>query len=172
MRDKNIQLGRWQPALRRVRACYRRVKFSPSSSGEDESISVSAGNDFKRGDSVQQEVVTLQTQISAIMPPNSAIQPPNSATQPQTFKQMLTRNNTTLFSGYFGQRYRPLCTCWINVSKILILNLQLFKRILEHTLCLLGSANAQLSILRRKKVLASTNKNYSTSTKCQEIAFL
>jgi hypothetical protein len=30
---------------------------------------------------------------------------------------------------------------------------------LEQTLCLLGSANTQLSILRRKKVLASINKS-------------
>ena len=32
------------------------------------------------------------------------------------------------------------------------------KRVVEQTLCLLGSANTQLSILRRKKVLANVNK--------------
>ena len=32
------------------------------------------------------------------------------------------------------------------------------KRVVEQTLCLLGSTNTQLSILRRKKVLANVNK--------------
>ena len=53
-----------------------------------------------------------------------------------------------------------LCTLHDHLEQDNI-NLKLadLKLILEQTLCLLGSANTQLSILRRKKVLDSINKS-------------
>ncbi|CAB4016935.1 Hypothetical predicted protein [Paramuricea clavata] len=53
----------------------------------------------------------------------------------------------------------PLCTLHDQLEQDNSLKPADLKLILEQTLCLLGSANTQLSILRRKKVLASINKS-------------
>ena len=53
----------------------------------------------------------------------------------------------------------PLCTLHDQLEQDNNLKPADLKLILEQTLCLLGSANTQLSILRRKKVLASINKS-------------
>jgi hypothetical protein len=53
----------------------------------------------------------------------------------------------------------PLCTLQGQLEQDNNLKPADFKLMLEQTLCLLGSANTQLSILRRKKVLASINKS-------------
>jgi hypothetical protein len=53
----------------------------------------------------------------------------------------------------------PLCTLQGQLEQDNNLKPADFKLMLEQTLCLLRSANTQLSILRRKKVLASINKS-------------
>lgn len=52
----------------------------------------------------------------------------------------------------------PLCSLHDRLEANNTVNPSELKRVVEQTLCLLGSANTQLSILRRKKVLASVNK--------------
>ena len=52
----------------------------------------------------------------------------------------------------------PLCTLHDRLESNSSVDPASLKTIVEQTLCLLGSANTQLSILRRKKVLASINK--------------
>lgn len=52
----------------------------------------------------------------------------------------------------------PLCTLHDLLENNFPVDSVNVKTIIEQTLCLLGSANTQLSILRRKKVLASINK--------------
>ena len=53
----------------------------------------------------------------------------------------------------------PLCTLHDQLEQGVTLQPQDLKLILQQTLCLLGSANTQLSTLRRKKILASINKS-------------
>ena len=52
----------------------------------------------------------------------------------------------------------PLCTLYDRLESGAIVDHASLKTIVEQALCLLGSANTQLSILRRKKVLAAINK--------------
>ena len=52
----------------------------------------------------------------------------------------------------------PLCTLHDRLESNFLVDPASLKTIVEQALCLLGSANTQLSILRRKKVLASINK--------------
>jgi hypothetical protein len=52
----------------------------------------------------------------------------------------------------------PLCTLHDRLENNSPVDATSLKTIVEQTLCLLGSTNTQLSILRRKKVLASINK--------------
>lgn len=52
----------------------------------------------------------------------------------------------------------PLCSLHDRLENNFDLNPSEIKLVVEQTLCLLGSANNQLSVLRRKKVLASVNK--------------
>ena len=52
----------------------------------------------------------------------------------------------------------PLCTLHNRLESNSLVDPASLKTIVEQALCLLGSANTQLSILRRKKVLASINK--------------
>ena len=52
----------------------------------------------------------------------------------------------------------PLCTLHDQVEQGVTFQPQDLKFIFQQTLCLLGSANTQLSTLRRKKILASINK--------------
>ena len=52
----------------------------------------------------------------------------------------------------------PLCTLHDQLENNAPVDLVYLKTTVEQTLCLLGSANTQLSILRHKKVLASVNK--------------
>ena len=51
------------------------------------------------------------------------------------------------------------CTLHDQLEQGVTLQPQDLKLILQQTLCLLGSVNTQLSTLRRKKILASTNKS-------------
>ena len=53
----------------------------------------------------------------------------------------------------------PLCTLHDQLEQGVTLQPQGLKLILQQTLCLLGSANTQLSTLRRKKILASIDKS-------------
>ena len=52
----------------------------------------------------------------------------------------------------------PLCSLHDTLSSGSQVPAEEIKCIVEQTLCLLGSANHQLSVLRRKKVLANINK--------------
>ena len=52
----------------------------------------------------------------------------------------------------------PLCSLHDRLENNILIHPADLKVVLEQTLCLLGSANTQLSILRGKKVLASVNK--------------
>ena len=53
----------------------------------------------------------------------------------------------------------PLCSLHDNLSSGQEIPLEDIKSLIEQTLCLMGSANHQLSVLRRKKILASVNKD-------------
>ena len=53
----------------------------------------------------------------------------------------------------------PLCSLHDRLENNFDLNPSEIKLVVEQALCLLGSANNQLSVLRRKKVLASVNKS-------------
>ena len=53
----------------------------------------------------------------------------------------------------------PLCTLHDRLENNFDINPSELKLVVEQTLCLLGSANTQLSVLHRKKVLASVNKS-------------
>lgn len=53
----------------------------------------------------------------------------------------------------------PLCSLHDALSLGTQVPVEGLKSIVEKTLCLLGSANHQMSVLRRKKVLANINKD-------------
>ena len=53
----------------------------------------------------------------------------------------------------------PLCSLHDALSSGTQVPVEELKSIVEQTLCLLGSANHQMSVLRRKKVLANINKD-------------
>ena len=53
----------------------------------------------------------------------------------------------------------PLCTLHDRLENNIPVSTADLKLIVQQSLCLLGSANTQLSILRRKKILASINKS-------------
>ncbi|XP_028410226.1 uncharacterized protein LOC114532832 [Dendronephthya gigantea] len=224
---------------------------------DSDTLSVSAGNDFDRPDSLQQDQMATQPPNSAIQPPNLAIQPPNSAIQPpnstnqasiptaisaqaETLQQQpeATENipaslydpeasatswaPSSEFTTFLEKNFRrrlsydqvcdildeqavpavdallaptldqsmlhhvapqnkkflqerdkelanvqrsmlnatgPLCSLHDQLEQGGNLAPSELKIILEQTLCLLGSANTQLSTLRRKKILASINKS-------------
>ena len=84
----------------------------------------------------------------------------NQISQPQTKKFVQDCDKEkALVQRAFLNTTGPLCSLHDALSSGQEVPLGDIKSIIEQTICLLGSANHQLSVLRRKKVLAKVNKN-------------
>ena len=117
----------------------------------DDQLSFVAGNEFN--DDINEDVQALDTSTE---PPHTVNKPPNKAIKPTNSPHAMSPVDGQIHT---DESAGPLCSLHDRLKNNFDLNPSEIKLVVEQALCLLGSTNNQLSVLRRKKVLASVNKS-------------
>ena len=101
-----------------------------------------------------QSVHSVQALVAPTLDPNvmQHISPQNKKFAQERDKELQSVQRA------FLNTTRPLCTLHDRLESNSLVDPTSLKTIVEQALCVFGSANTKLSILRRKKVLASINK--------------